>query len=60
MILGNGGVKTTRTYQEDELLSGYVIDLQKFDKLLKEAKKSGKIVIENNVIKNSDTINFEL
>ena len=28
MIVGNGGVKTTRTYKEDEELSGYVMDLQ--------------------------------
>ncbi|MCR5036463.1 MAG: hypothetical protein K6A73_03980 [Bacteroidales bacterium] len=60
LVLGNGGIKTTKTYQEDNLLSGYVIDLQKFDKLLKEAEKSGKITVENNVIKNSDAINFEL
>ena len=25
IILGNGGVKTTRTYQENEKLSGYVV-----------------------------------
>lgn len=60
LILGNGGEKTTRTYQEDELLSGYVMDLQRFDKLLKEAEKSGKIVIEKSIIKNSDEINFKL
>ena len=28
LILGNGGVKNTRTYQEDSKLSGYVMDLQ--------------------------------
>ena len=39
MILGNGGVKTTRTYLEDEKLSGYVMDLQRFDELLKQAQK---------------------
>ena len=39
MILGNGGVKTTRTYQEDEKLSGYVMDLQRFDELLKQTQK---------------------
>lgn len=31
LIVGNGGVKTTRTYQENEQLSGYVMDLQRFD-----------------------------
>ena len=30
---------TTRTYQEDEELSGYVMDLQRFDELLKQAQK---------------------
>ena len=39
MIVGNGEVKTTRTYQEDDELSGYVMDLQRFDELLKQAQK---------------------
>ena len=39
MILGNEGVKTTRTYQEDDELSGYVMDLQRFDELLKTGSK---------------------
>lgn len=46
LILGNGGVKTTRTYQENEQLSGYVIELQKFDQVLLSAQKNGKITIE--------------
>ena len=32
LILGNGGVKTTRTYEESKELSGYVMDLQKLKK----------------------------
>ena len=60
LIVGNGGVKTTRTYQEDETLSGYVMDLQKFDELLKEAQKTGTITIENNVITGIETATFEL
>ena len=60
LIVGNGGEKTTRTYQEDETLSGYVMDLQKFDELLKQAQKSGAISIENNVITGIDTATFEL
>lgn len=60
LIVGNGGVKTTRTYQEDEILSGYVMDLQKFDVLLTEAQKNGKIRIENNVITGIDTATFIL
>lgn len=60
LIVGNGGEKTTRTYQEDETLSGYVMDLQKFDELLKQAQKTGAISIENNVITGIDTATFEL
>ena len=30
LILGNGGVKNSRTYNEDDSLKGYVITLQKF------------------------------
>ena len=41
LILGNGGVKTTRTYEEDPKLLGYVIDLQAFDKALTEAHETG-------------------
>ena len=36
IVLGNGGVKTSRTYQEDDTLQGYVIDLQKFERLLRQ------------------------
>ena len=46
MILGNGGVKTTRTYQEDDELRGYVMDLQRFDELLKTGSKNGTNMIE--------------
>lgn len=60
LIVGNGGEKTTRTYQEDETLSGYVMDLQKFDDLLRQAQRSGAISIENNVITGIDTATFEL
>ena len=60
LILGNGGEKTTRTYEEDQLLSGYVMDLQKFDELLKQAQKTGKISIENNLIVGIDTAIFEI
>lgn len=49
LIVGNGGVKDSRTYQENEELSGYVIDLQVFDKILTEARKDGSITIEKNV-----------
>ena len=60
LILGNGGVKTTRTYEEDDMLSGYVMDLQKFDRLLKNAQKSGKVIIEKNYITGLEGATFEL
>lgn len=60
LILGNGGAKTTRTYEEDETLSGYVMDLQQFDKLLVEAQKNGSITIEKNMIVGIDNKVFEL
>ena len=60
LIVGNGGVKTTRTYQEDEVLSGYVLDLQKFDELLVQAQKNGTISIEKNLIVGIENKVFEL
>ena len=60
LILGNGGVKTTRTYQEDSKLSGYVMDLQTFDKVLLNGQKSGKITIEKNMITDIQRVTFEI
>ena len=60
LILGNGGVKTTRTYQEDSRLSGYVMDLQTFDKVLLKAQKSGKVTIEKNMITDIQSATFEI
>ena len=59
LIVGNGGVKTTRTYQENEQLSGYVMDLQRFDELLKQAQQNGSITIEKNMIVGIDDKVFE-
>lgn len=60
LIVGNGGVKTTRTYQEDEQLSGYVMDLQRFDELLKQAQQNSSITIEKNMIVGIDNKVFEI
>ena len=60
LILGNGGVKATRTYQENEKLSGYVMDLQTFDEVLVKAQKTGKITIEKNVITDIESATFEI
>lgn len=58
IILGNGGVKTTRTYEEDNELQGYVVTLQKFEELLKSGVKDGSVVITENIIDTDKT--FEL
>lgn len=60
LILGNGGVKTTRTYQENEKLSGYVMDLQTFDKVLLKAQKTGRVTIEKNMIIDIQSATFEI
>jgi hypothetical protein len=60
LILGNGGVKSTRTYQENEKLTGYVLSLQKFDKALAEAQKSGRVTIEKNMITNIESVTFKV
>lgn len=60
LIVGNGGAKKTRTYEEDEELSGYVMDLQKFDSLLAQEMKNGKIRIEQNVITGIESASFEI
>lgn len=60
LILGNGGVKASRTYQADSKLSGYVMDLQSFDKVLLKAQKSGKVTIEKNMITDIQSATFEI
>lgn len=60
LILGNGGVKTTHTYQENEILSGYVMDLQTFDKVLLKAQKTGKVTIEKNMITDIQSATFTI
>jgi hypothetical protein len=60
LIVGNGGAKTTRTYEESEELSGYVMDLQKFDELLKQAQEEGSIYIEQNMITGIEEMTFRV
>ena len=50
LILGNGGVKNTKTYEESKVLSGYILTLQNFDKLIKEGIKDGTISVSENKI----------
>lgn len=45
LILGNGDVKRSRAYEEDDTLQGYVIDLQRFERLLKQEVRAGNVEI---------------
>lgn len=60
LVLGNGGVKKSRTYEETPKLSGYVMDLRSFDNALREAQKRGKVTIEKNVITNIESATFTI
>ena len=58
LVIGNGDVKNSRTYEEDNTLQGYVIDLQKFERLLKQEIRSGNVEITESQIVTDKT--FEL
>lgn len=58
LILGNGGIKSTRTYEEDPSLKGYVMTLQKFETLLRQGVDDGSVTISETTIE-TDNI-FEL
>ncbi|MBQ9654510.1 MAG: hypothetical protein IJV38_00615 [Prevotella sp.] len=60
LIVGNGGRKKTRTYNENDELSGYVLTLQKLDALLKAAEKKGVISIEKTTITGIDDKTFDI
>ncbi|MDD6003922.1 MAG: hypothetical protein PUC50_17225 [Bacteroidales bacterium] len=60
LILGNGGEKNTKTYEESEELKGYVMDLQKFDSLLKSYIRNGEIEIEETRLIGIENKNFKL
>ena len=58
LILGNGGVKKSQRYEDDSLLNGYVMTLQKFEKLLNQEVANGNVNITESTIE-TDNI-FEL
>ena len=60
LILGNGGEKNTKTYEESEELKGYVMDLQKFDALLKSYIRNGEIEIEETKLVGIENKTFRL
>jgi hypothetical protein len=58
LILGNGDVKRTRSYNEDSKLRAYVLTLQQFEKALKDGVDNGSVRITESTIE-TDNI-FEL
>ena len=54
------GNMQTKTYNENQELNGYVMDLQKFDALLKAAEKEGSIIVEETVLNGITDKTFEL
>ena len=56
----NGGVKSTKTYEDDDDLNGYVISLQKLDELLRADIKSGAVRIEKTEIIGTDDKEYDL
>lgn len=58
LVLGNGGVKKTRTYNEDDTLKGYVLTLQNFERLIREGEKDGTISITANTIETDKTFDI--
>ena len=58
LILGNGGVKRTKTYNEDDTLQGYVITLQNFDQLMRDGIRNGTISVTENIIETDKTFDL--
>lgn len=54
LILGNGDVKNTQTYEVDSKLKAYVLTLQKFEKLLKEGVDDGSVIITESTIETNN------
>ena len=60
VILGNGGVKTTASYQQDPKMFGYVMDLQRFERILKENIDKGYVSIEERELIGVEDLTFEI
>lgn len=60
LIIGNGGIKKNKTYQEDPELNGYVITLQLLDQLIANKVRDGVITIKETEISNIETSIFNL
>ncbi len=60
VIIGNGGVKTTQAYEQDPKMYGYVLDLQRFERMLKRNLEEGHVHIEEKELTGIEDIIFEI
>ena len=60
VILGNGGVKTTQTYEQDPKLYGFVLDLQRFERILKKNIEKGYVQIQEKDLTGIEDMTFEI
>ncbi len=51
LIIGNGGYKTTKTYNEDPLLNKHVETLKRIDKIIRRKQSSKEIEIHKTLLK---------
>ena len=58
LILGNGDIKHTATYEADAKLLGYVLDLQRFDRILRKDIEEGIVTIEKRELTNIEDREF--
>lgn len=58
--MGNGGIKNVQNYEEDPRLFGYVMDLQRFEKILNENLEKGYVRIEEKELTGIDDLVFEI
>lgn len=60
LILGNGGVKMAKAYENDPKMYGYVLDLQKFERILNEVVAKGFVSIEERALNGIEDLTFEI
>ena len=60
LIIGNGGIKHTRTYNEDPELRGYIADLEQLDQAIKKLTVTGVLEIRGTHIIPKENFIIEL
>jgi len=60
LILGNGGVKSTRTYNEDPLLNSFVNIMLQVESVIKEKQKKGLIELNGKELAGTLTLSIEI